>query len=637
MSSASNSHNRDRTKHHQTLSIVEREEEEQGLLDDGLGLDTIQVHEAHLWRYQRKAKWKARLVRAVPLLCACSLSIGSHYATYILGPLKSRLSREMGTSNTEFGLFLAALSSSGTWTPLVGGVMTARLGTTVSSIIATGTVFLGQALLLIGHLNNEVWLMTLGMFVFGLGQGPLSVAQETIIVRFFKSHGLGLSLALGLVAGKGASFISARTSYPLSQWSPNAPFYVSAGTTGFSFVINLVYVFISEWLIREAGAAPEDSELRAEARRRSVVSMTEAQVIQQVADKKRFKVREVFKLGDVVWAYVALNVLFGSIWYPFVHLAPNIFERRFGLTELEASTSAAYLLSGSVLLYPICGVIVDRVKRGSIVLQLMTVASVLTLLCFFWMALPPTRTHTPWPAIICFGAAMGFAPLLLVVIVPRIVPLEYISTTLGLHKSLEHVGTTVTQTFSGLWLDFEKKEGKTGSLTVVPGENEPRLQWLLNGFLLINVLHLVAIWGLGYLNERKHTAQKEAAVQNEGEVEDEGPQDAPGSASGIERPSLSLDLSPQSASDRTSASDHATSPPLHPRDAPSVYKSYGTHLRPRKSQQDTVLTGATTPAEVRRGKIFASLSAAAVVFALVLFLVTSFIKIRSRREREGHS
>lgn len=80
----------------------------------------------------------------------------------------------MGTSNTEFGLLLAALSLSGTWTPLVGGVMTARLGTTVSSIIATGTVFLGQALLLMGHLHNEVWLMILGMFIFGLGQSPLA-------------------------------------------------------------------------------------------------------------------------------------------------------------------------------------------------------------------------------------------------------------------------------------------------------------------------------------------------------------------------------------------------------------------------------------------------------------------------------
>ena len=112
--------------------------------------------------------------------------------------------------------------------------------------------------------------------------------------------------ALGLVAGKGASFVSARTSYPLSQWSVNAPFYVSTAAAGFSFIINLVYISISKWLIREAGAELEDSELCMEAKRRSVVSMTEAQVIQRVADRRRFKVREVFKLGDVVWAYVQI-------------------------------------------------------------------------------------------------------------------------------------------------------------------------------------------------------------------------------------------------------------------------------------------------------------------------------------------
>ena len=106
------------------------------------------------------------------------------------------------------------------------------------------------------------------------------------------------------MAGKAASFISARTSYPLSQLSPNAPFYVSAGATGFSFAINLVYISISKWLIREAGAELEDLELRTEARRRSVVSIAEARAIQQVADKRKFKIREVFKLGDVVWACV---------------------------------------------------------------------------------------------------------------------------------------------------------------------------------------------------------------------------------------------------------------------------------------------------------------------------------------------
>ena len=64
-------------------------------------------------------------------------------ATNILGPLKSRLQREMGTSNTEFGLLLSAYSLNSTWTPLIGGILASRLGTTLTSILATGVILLG--------------------------------------------------------------------------------------------------------------------------------------------------------------------------------------------------------------------------------------------------------------------------------------------------------------------------------------------------------------------------------------------------------------------------------------------------------------------------------------------------------------
>ena len=237
---------------------------------------------------------------------------------------------------------------------------------------------------------------------------------------------------------------------------------------------------------------------------------------------------------------------------------------------------------------------------------------------------------------------------------PRIVPLEYISTTLGLHKSvralpltdtlvlkhylqLEHTGMTIIQTLSGLWLDFEKKKGDDSrSVTVLSEQGRSRLQWLLNGFLFVNVLHLIAIRGLAYLNERKQKTQKEAAAQNEGEEEDEERRGVSGSASGIDEPLVSPDLSSQSPSDQTPAGEHTTSPLLRPVDASSVYQNYGTHPPPHRPQQDIILMGATTPAEVGRGKLFALLCAATVVFTWALFLVTSFVKIRSRREREGH-
>ncbi len=49
----------------------------------------------------------------------------------------------MGTSDVEFSLLVSAFSLNSTWTPLLGGVLTSRLGTTTSSIIATSVILSG--------------------------------------------------------------------------------------------------------------------------------------------------------------------------------------------------------------------------------------------------------------------------------------------------------------------------------------------------------------------------------------------------------------------------------------------------------------------------------------------------------------
>ncbi|EAU93006.2 hypothetical protein CC1G_06726 [Coprinopsis cinerea okayama7 len=247
---------------------------------------------------------KAFILRTIALLCACSLSVGSHYASNILGPLKSRLHRELGTSHTEFGLLMAAYSLNSTWTPLVGGLMANRLGTTFASILATGVIFLGQLLLLTGDILGDVRFMALGLFVFGLGISPLAVIQETIIVRFFKSHGLGLSMAFGLIAGKGSSFVAARTTYPLTEWfGRRAPFYVATGLTAFSVATNLLYLACSRWLVTGAGAELEAPDIKQEARRRLAIdNMSAAQALEKVAEKRYVKFRAITTLGDVFWA-----------------------------------------------------------------------------------------------------------------------------------------------------------------------------------------------------------------------------------------------------------------------------------------------------------------------------------------------
>ncbi|KAM5535449.1 hypothetical protein V8D89_010971 [Ganoderma adspersum] len=579
--------------------------------------------------------------------------VGSHYATYILGPLKSRLSREMGTNNTEFSLLISAFSLNSTWTPLVGGLLASRLGTTFTSILATGVIFLGQATLLVGHLWNSVRIMTLGMFIFGLGVSPLAVVQETIIVRFFKSHGLGVSLALGLVAGKGASFISALTSYPLSQrFGPSAPFFASATLTAFSFTINLVYVFAAKWLVRESGTELEASELHAEAHSRALATSgisSEAEALKEVAKKRMVNLRDITKLGDVFWAYIGLNVLCGMIWAPFTHLAANILQRRFELSEYDAGLKASYLLSGSIFLYPITGFVVDRVKKRNFVLRLFMLSGFLTLCCYIWLALPPSTSKTPVPGIASYALGIGFSPLLLVIMVPRIVPLKYVSTTLGAHKALEQTGSTIFQTLAGLTLDIKKKpSGESLPINQDPDD----VQYLLNAFVLFNILEILVILGLAHLDhkEKERGARRASGLLPE-HLEDEDEEDSavkPGRDGDEDRwqvePSDSEPVHSRRENSFSRAARPSSSTPEQ--SIPLLGNSQGSLRRSRRYSIESIVSEITadqpmtarvprTKGEVRRGKVFALVSGILIASAWVLFMGTAWYRLRSKEERGG--
>ncbi|KAL4067967.1 major facilitator superfamily domain-containing protein [Scleroderma yunnanense] len=571
---------------------------------DDLSNDLEDTNDSHVSNAHISPRVKAHFVRWLALFCACCFSVGNHYTSYILGPLKSRLSRELGTSDIEFSLLISAISLNGTWTPLLGGVMASVLGTTLTSIIATGLIFGGQALVLLGDLQGSVRLMVFGLFVFGLGTSPLAVVQESIIVRFFNSHGLGISMALGLVAGKSVSFVSARTSYPLAaRFGRHAPFIASTLLTGLSFIINLIYLSVSKWLIRESGTTLEAREVHNEARRRALYNISEARALEKVAKKRYVHLDDVLGLGDLFWAYIGLNVLCGALWSPFTHLAPNLLERRYELDEAEASKEASYLLVGSMVLYPVCGYLVDRLKRPQATLRLLMLSAVCTMICYAWLSAPPQWTGTPLPGILSYSFGFGFSTLLLVLIVPALVPLKYVSTTLGLHKSIEHTGSTIMQVLTGIWLD----KGKSGSKQ----RDGSTIQYLLLAFLSLNVLEILVLIVLGRLYRNRW--------RTDGELD------------GTDDPARSPTLvsSGYTPVDQDEDQTAITGLPLTAEDEPLLAS-----LTPSSDDQVHTPNPTHKQREIRRGRVFACICAFLLCFCWLLFLGTAWSQLRSRDERQ---
>ncbi len=277
-------------------------------------------------------------------------------------------------------------------------------------------------------------------------------------------------------------------SLPLSQkYGPTAPFLVASGIALLSFCVNIFYLVANRWLATNAGVAQEEGEdddetdkdsnsdvpiirssssdtarygTQLEATGRSpspaphrLSSVSRASTRHPIS-ARRITLADLARLGDPFWIYMALNFLCGTIWYPFLHLAANLVQKRFGLTESQAAKDASILLAGPLVLYPLVGSIVDAcsaapspadkrkaaspsgevdeveeplidshapsgplqvdadrvrdktiARRAKVVHQFFILSSVLTMACFVWLALPVGLIKTPVPGLVSWGVS----------------------------------------------------------------------------------------------------------------------------------------------------------------------------------------------------------------------------------------
>jgi hypothetical protein len=321
----------------------------------------------------------------------------------------------------------------------------------------------------------------------------------------------------------------------------------------------------------------------------------------------------------------------------------NIFERRYGLSEADASTKASYLLAGSIILYPVvcvlllhghlvlklpqCGWIVDRVQKRGFITRMLLLSSCLTLSCYAWLSLPPSWTGSPVPAIAAFGTALGFSPLLLVVLVPQLIPLKYVPTTLGAHKAVRHiffphrtlvllnlpqqmekVGESIFQTVAGLTLDVSHKKKTLMGLNA----DEKSSQALLQTFFCLNLVQLTFVLCLSYLQRQKTSlAEREESVP------------LPTSRRG------SRVISETEYASALSDAD------AREQQRPLLERSPTSHSLPPSIVPASTRLAHDKSAVARRGRTFAKVSLGLLALAWVLFLGTAAMRLRSKVERGG--
>jgi hypothetical protein len=190
------------------------------------------------------------------------------------------------------------------------------------------------------------------------------------------------------------------------------------------------------------------------------------------------------------------------------------------------------------------------------------------------------------------------------------------------------------QTLSGLVLDTKRKGSPEEHVPDTPSDGESMaIQRLLNIFLCLNVVHFVALMALAHLERQKNAAATSAPsghgslnISHDLDEDQPSPPKSPentGHAGGVEG-------LPTSTRRRSSCS---TTSPEQTSLLSNARTSYYTRNLSEPDRGTQVHL--PKPMEVRRGEFFACVSATLVVFAWVLFLVTAWLKLRSKVERGG--
>lgn len=217
-----------------------------------------------------------------------------------------------------------------------------------------------------------------------------------------------------------------------------------------------------------------------------------------------------------------------------------------------------------------------------------------------------------------------------------------------LHAQLEQTGSTIFQTLAGLVLDVKSKKPSAESVAA-PNGDERDMEYLLQSFIVMNILQFIAIATVGYLDRKRK--QREANALLAAPVLDDDSDSDDSNNVRIKEPTKVPDVIPDAGHSRDRAgtirsirsirSGRRTSISVPEQHIPLLRSTSQT---PSARSSRYLIPGAPlsssialkfTKAELRRGRIFAVLSGCMIVFAWLLFMGTAWYRLRSKEQR-GH-
>lgn len=458
-------------------------------------------------------RWSALLLISLAMM-------GNYYIYDSISPLADLLKTQLGFSDSNIGLLNAIYSFPNIIMVLIGGLLIDRIGTKTSVLIFTVFIMLGS---IVTAMTGNIWLMSSGRLIFGLGAESMIVAITTIIARWFKGKELSFAFGLNLTVARLGSFLALNS----PSWGKSlyeywqSPLWITVAGGVFAFICIVFYFFLDVYASKNYSLPKEGQQdaillseiLRIKEKTRwfIITAITAVIVILTIINPNDWSIYLIILIVSALmlflktksfsssfWYITALCVTFYSAMFPFQTFAIKYFQEAHGTTREVGGNLSSILTLAAMFFTPLFGLLADKIGKRSL---LMMFGSLLIIPVYLMMAYhfgkPDVMTNSDFIHIsikffdinaaipiylilpmAMMGIAFSLVPAVLWPSVAIIVDSSKLGTAYGLMTMIQNIGLFGFNLLIGFTNDY------SGASAANPGGYTPGM-WIFStlGFL----------------------------------------------------------------------------------------------------------------------------------------------------------
>ncbi|MEB2295574.1 MAG: MFS transporter [Ignavibacteria bacterium] len=344
-------------------------------------------------------------LRWTALLLISLAMMGNYYIYDSISPLADLLKAQLGFSDSNIGLLNAIYSFPNIIMVLVGGLVIDRIGTKTSVLIFTVLITLGS---IVTAVTGNIWMMSAGRLIFGLGAESMIVAITTIIARWFKGKELSFAFGLNLTVARLGSFLALNS----PSWGKSlyeywqSPLWITVAGGVFALVCIALYFFLDLYASKNFNLPKEGEQdaillsdiLRVKEKQRWLIfsGIAVLLIILTIVSSDNWSIYLIILIVGMLilflkaksfstsfWYITALCVTFYSAMFPFQTFAIKFFQEAHGTSREVGGNLSSILTLAAMIFTPLFGLLADKIGKRSL---LMMFGSLLIIPVYLMMA-----------------------------------------------------------------------------------------------------------------------------------------------------------------------------------------------------------------------------------------------------------